>query len=279
MPGSAVVARVREERVGGPVPWYVHRDWAARFPWLIQGITGRGDGPEPFDLGLSGSVPVGTALGRWRTLRDELGCERAVHARQVHGARLLWHGSGAPGLTLADAADGHATRAEGVLLTVSVADCVPVFLVDPEERAIALLHAGWRGTAAGILEAGVRALVGAGSRPGALHMHCGPAICGECYEVGPEVHAALGLPAPTRPTPVDLRAVLVDRAMRLGLDPAKITVSEFCTRCGPSPFFSHRAGHTGRQFAGLALRPGAGGERRGCRARRRGERDPCRPVT
>ncbi|MFO7259528.1 MAG: polyphenol oxidase family protein [bacterium] len=259
MPGSAVVARVREERVGGPVPWYVHRDWAARFPWLIQGITGRGDGPEPFDLGLSGSVPVGTALGRWRTLRDELGCERAVHARQVHGARLLWHGSGAPGLTLADAADGHATRAEGVLLTVSVADCVPVFLVDPEERAIALLHAGWRGTAAGILEAGVRALVGAGSRPGALHMHCGPAICGECYEVGPEVHAALGLPAPTRPTPVDLRAVLVDRAMRLGLDPAKITVSEFCTRCGPSPFFSHRAGHTGRQFAGLALRPGAGG--------------------
>lgn len=73
------------------------------------------------------------------------------------------------------------------------------------------------------------------------------------------MHAALGLPAPTRPTPVDLRAVLVDRAMRLGLDPAKITVSEFCTRCGPSPFFSHRAGHTGRQFAGLALRPGAGG--------------------
>lgn len=254
-----MAARIREERVSGPVPWYVHREWAARFPWLIQGITGRGDDPEPFDLGLSGSVPVGTALGRWRALRDALGCDRAVHARQVHGATLLWHGQGTPGLVLAEAADGHATRTEGVLLTVSVADCVPVFLVDPEERAIALLHAGWRGTAAGILEAGVEALVAAGSRAAALHMHCGPAICGDCYEVGPEVHDALGLPVPARPAPVDLRAALVDRAVRLGIDPANITVSEHCTRCGPSPFFSHRAGHAGRQFAGLALRPGVAG--------------------
>jgi len=259
MAGNAVAARVREERVPGPVPWYVHREWAARFPWLIQGITGRGEGTEPFDLGLSGSVPVGTALGRWRALRDSLGCERAVHARQVHGATLLWHGPGTPGLTLAEAADAHATRTQGVLLTVSVADCVPVFLVDPEERAIALLHAGWRGTAAGVLEAGVGALVGAGSRAAALHMHCGPAICGECYEVGPEVHAALELPVPDRPEPVDLRAVLADRAVRLGIDPAHITISEYCTRCGSSPFFSHRAGQAGRQFAGLALRPGVAG--------------------
>ena len=247
MAGNAVAARVREERVPGP------------FPWLIQGITGRGEGAEPFDLGLSGSVPVGTALGRWRALRDAVGCARAVHARQVHGATLLWHGPGTPGLTLAEAADAHATRTEGVLLTVSVADCVPVYLVDPEERAIALLHAGWRGTAAGVLEAGVGALVGAGSRAAALHMHCGPAICGECYEVGPEVHAALELPVPDRPEPVDLRAVLADRAVRLGIDPANITISEYCTRCGSSPFFSHRAGQAGRQFAGLALKPGVAG--------------------
>jgi len=257
MARSAAAARVREERVPGTVPWYVHREWAARFPWLIQGITGRGDGPEPFDLGLAGSVPVGTALGRWRALRDALGCARAVHARQVHGAALLWHGPGAPGLELTEAADAHATRTEGVLLTVSVADCVPVFLVDPEERAVALLHAGWRGTAAGVLEAGVETLIRAGSRPAVLRMHCGPAICGECYEVGPEVHEALGLPVPPGAEPVDLRAVLAERAARLGIDPAHITTSEYCTRCGSPPFFSHRAGQAGRQFAGLALRPGA----------------------
>lgn len=254
---GAAIARVREDRAPGPVPWYVHPEWAARFPWLVQGITGRGEDPEPFDLGLAGTVPVGTALSRWRALRDSVGCMRAVHARQVHGAALLWHDAGPPGLVLAEAADAHATRAEGVLLTVSVADCVPVFLVDPETRAVALLHAGWRGTAAGVLEAGIGALTGAGARAAALHMHCGPAICGECYEVGPEVHEALGLSVPPRAEPVDLRAVLADRAVRLGVDPALITVSEYCTRCGSSPFFSHRAGQAGRQFAGVALRPGA----------------------
>src|SRR5690606_4026579 len=111
----------------------------------------------------------------------------------------------------------------------------------------------------GVLEAGVEALVGAGSHAAALRMHCGPAICGECYEVGPEVHAALELPVPGGPEPVDLRAVLADRAVRLGIDPAHITISEHCTRCGSSPFFSHRAGQAGRQFAGLALRPGGAG--------------------
>ncbi|HEY8469511.1 MAG TPA: polyphenol oxidase family protein [Longimicrobiales bacterium] len=251
-----VGTRVREERVSGPVPWYVHPGWAERFPWLVQGITGRGDDPEPFDLGLAGSTPVGTALGRLRALRDALGCQRAVHARQVHGATLLWHEPGPPGLFLAEAADGHATRAEGLLLTISVADCVPVSLVDPERRSIALLHAGWRGTAAGVLEAGVEALLAAGSRADTLHVHLGPAICGDCYEVGPEVHAALGLPEPAGPEPVDLRATLAARAVRLGIPPEHVTISEFCTRCGSAPFFSHRAGERGRQFAGLALRPG-----------------------
>jgi len=252
-----VAVPVREERVPGPVPWYVHPGWAERFPWLVQGITARGEDAEPFDLGLAGSSPVGAALARLRALRDALGCQRAVHARQVHGATLLWHEAGPPGLFLAEAADAHATRAEGLLLTISVADCVPVSLVDPERRSIALLHAGWRGTAAGVLEAGVEALVAAGSRAGALHVHLGPAICGDCYEGGPEVHTALGLPAPAGPEPVDLRARLAERAVRLGIPPEHVTRSEFCTRCGSPPFFSHRAGERGRQFAGLALRPGA----------------------
>src|SRR5690606_8329271 len=66
-----------------------------------------------------------------------------------------------------------------------------------------------------------------------------------------------GLPAPAGPEPVDLRARLAERAVRLGIPPEHVTRSEFCTRCGSPPFFSHRAGERGRQFAGLALRPGA----------------------
>jgi hypothetical protein len=137
---------------------------------------------------------------------------------------------------------------------VTVADCVPVFVVDPHRRVVGLLHAGWRGTAAGILEAGVSLLAGQSeAEPGNLLVHLGPAICGSCYEVGPEVHAALGLHEPGTPTPVDLRGLLAEKALDLGVMGANITRSTFCTLCGASPFFSHRGGATQRQVGFLGI--------------------------
>jgi polyphenol oxidase len=88
-----------------------------------------------------------------------------------------------------------------------------------------------------------------------LHVHLGPAICGACYEVGPEVHEALGLPRPPGPVPVDLRAVLLRRALELGVQPANTSVSARCTRCEPGVFFSHRCGAAERQLGVLAIRP------------------------
>ncbi|HUH13237.1 MAG TPA: polyphenol oxidase family protein [Longimicrobiales bacterium] len=221
-------------------------------------MSGPGDGDEPFDLGLFGAVPVGRALERWGALRRATGMPRAVHARQVHGARVLAHGDGPPGLLVSEGYDGHWTDVPGVLLTVSVADCVPIFLVDPERRAVAVLHAGWRGVAAGMLEAGLRALAaGAGSRPQDVRGHFGPAICGACYEVGPEVHEALGLPVPAGPTPVDLRAELARRALSLGVPAEAVTLSEHCTRCTGSPLFSHRGGDAARQMGFIGIRPDA----------------------
>lgn len=235
-------------------PLFAHPEWTARFPWLAQGTTSRG-ADEPFDLGWFGSVPVARTMERWRLLRQATACRTAVHARQVHAARVLRHGPASPGVFIADDADGHVTREPGVLLTVSVADCVPVSIVDPARRVIALLHAGWRGVAADILEAGLRALLATTEgEPGDLSLHLGPAICGACYEVGPEVHHALGLPAPAGPAPVDLRHVLAVRAIDAGLDAERITVSEHCTRCGDSPFFSHRGGERERQMAVLGIR-------------------------
>jgi YfiH family protein len=166
------------------------------------------------------------------------------------------HDAGPPGLHIAAACDGHATAAAGVLLTVGLADCVGVSVVDPARRAVLLVHAGWRGLAAGILERGLDVLSErAASRPRDLHVHFGPAICGACYEVGPEVHAALGQPVPSGPSPIDLRAVLAKRAETSGVDRGRITVSGQCTRCGDSPFFSHRAGSFERQVAFLGIRP------------------------
>jgi hypothetical protein len=233
-----------------------HRAWAERFPWLVQGTTVRGDGPAPFDLGIfSDASPPRAVLGGWERLRTATRLPRVVLAHQIHGAAVRFHGSGPPGLHVAEACDGHATAEEGTLLAVTVADCVPVSVVDPRRRAVALLHAGWRGVAAGILERGLAAL---GERVGApasdLLVHLGPAICGRCYEVGPEVFRALGLPEPEAPAAVDLRAVLALRAVAAGVRAGGISVSGYCTLCGGSGLFSHRGGDRGRQAGYLGIR-------------------------
>lgn len=237
--------------------------WTAAFPWLVHGTTGAAragspagpgtadpaDATDPADLGLFGATPAGEAMDRWRALREALRVPRAVHSRQVHGAAVIEHMERLPGLLVGHGHDGHVTGWPGILLTVSIADCVPIFLVDPRLRRIALLHGGWRGTAEGIVEAGLEAL---GGDPGRVHAHLGPAICGACYEVGPEVHSALGLEEPDSPAPVDLRAVQARRLVDGGVTPGRITVSAHCVRHDDG-FFSHRAGDAGRQLGLLAV--------------------------
>lgn len=247
--------RVREEPAG-EIPALVHPSWARDLPWLVQGTTRCGAESDRFDLGIFSDASTAVSVARaWERLREGTGCRTVVHARQVHGAAVRVHGPGSPGLHLAEACDGHATATPGVLLAVTVADCVPVFLVDPQRRAVALLHAGWRGAAAGILERGVETLrERMGSVPTALRAHLGPSICAACYEVGPEVFAALGLPAPPAPAPVDLRAILAARAVAAGLEAARITVSDHCTLCGEAGLFSHRRGERARQAGFLGIR-------------------------
>jgi YfiH family protein len=255
LPGIEIIA---ERRVPGDVPLWSHEGWEERFPWLVQGTTGCGDGDEPFDLGLSGAQPVGPALDRWRALIGATGMVSAAHARQVHGADLWIHReAGGPGVLVMDGFDGHVTDRPGVLLSVGVADCVPVSIVCADARAVALVHAGWRGTAAGIVERAVHRLAESWqSAPERLWLHCGPAICGICYEVGPEVHAAVNphLAAPDANTPIDVRASIARRAVEAGISPERITLSAHCTRCGPGGFFSHRGGTKARQVGVLGIR-------------------------
>jgi YfiH family protein len=247
----AGVRSVREPpSPGRRLPFYAVPDWAERFDWLVQGTTGRGDDDDAFDLGLSGPAAVGRVLERWRVLREATGLPRAVHSLQVHGAELMEHAETEPGLFVTEGRDGHLTGTPGILLTVSLADCVPISLVDPDRRRVALLHGGWRGTAAGIVARGVEGL---GAEPGRVHAHLGPAICGRCYEVGPEVHAALGLAVPPGPLEVDVRAVQARQLVDSGVPAAQVSVSEHCTRCGEG-FFSHRGGSAGRQMGVLGLR-------------------------
>jgi len=220
-------------------------EWARAYG-LVAGITTR-----PLSLGLWSDEPVGQVIGRWRAFRTSFGARfpSIVLAHQVHGTDVHWHDALPEGWLILDGTDGHATSERGVLLTVTVADCIPVYLAVPEKGAIALVHAGWRGTADGILEQCVELLKWRGfARSSDIVMHCGVGICGDCYEVGSEVAVRFGL---TGTVKLDLRAVLARQARELGL--REITISPSCSAEGREQFFSHRAsrGRDGRMVAYL----------------------------
>jgi len=192
--------------------------------------------------------PARDVMSRWYALRDELAAfgPRFATARQAHGSRVVAHGMGWEGWLRVEGADGHLAVDRGTAAAVTIADCVPIFIAHPS-GAIALLHSGWRGIVARILEHGVDALERRGFPARELHAHLGPAICGACYEVSAEVYTQLTRRAASHPTTVDLRKLLAERAHALGV--RHLTTSPFCTRCHNDRFFSHRAGDIGRQLA------------------------------
>ncbi len=254
--------RISEKAFPGvEVPLLHHPEWAREYPWLVQGITHRGD-PDgaDFDLGIGGRAPVADVLGRWERVRQALGMRGVVISRQVHGATVRLARAPLVGVHLTLPADGHLTADPDLLLAVSVADCVPVFLVEPRSRTLALLHAGWRGVAAGVVEEGVRSLQDRfGVEPSSLLAHLGPAISGARYPVGPEVPVALDLPDPGSTIHLDLTPHIAERLVRQGVTPEAITASSYCVHDHPA-FFSHRGGDGGRQMALLGFR-GRPGER------------------
>ena len=227
------------------VPRLELTEWAQRYG-VVAGITTR-----PLSLGLWSDEPVGQVIGRWRAFRATFAARfpSIVLAHQVHGTDVHWHESVPEGWLILDGSDGHATSEDGVLLTVTVADCIPVYLAVPRKGAVALVHAGWRGTADGILEQAVELLKWRGfAKASDIVMHCGIGICGSCYEVGSEVAVRFGMSGTVK---LDLRDVLARQARDLGI--ADITVSPWCSAEGRERFFSHRGsrGRDGRMVAYL----------------------------
>lgn len=147
-------------------------------------------------------------------------------------------------------ADGQVTAIPGVAATVLVADCLPVAIAGP--GAVAMLHAGWRGLAAGILARGARLVAAAGGGP--LHATIGPGIGVCCFEVGDEVREAFPRHAAAqRARHLDLKAIASAELLDAGVE--HVDDCGLCTACEPGLFFSHRrdGARTGRQ-AGVAWR-------------------------
>jgi YfiH family protein len=211
--------------------------------------------------GVSSGAYASLNLGLWTD--DDRGCVLENRARvaaatgvpdvalaqglQVHEARVRKVDDRAAATRAPEPADGQATTLTGVAPLVLVADCLPIALIAPE--GVAMLHAGWRGLASGIIAEGVAALRELGAE-GEIAAAIGPGIGPCCYEVGEEVHEALGTSGRT----ADLKAVA--RAQLEAAGVAEVYDCGLCTMCSdPALFFSHRRdrGITGRQ-AGLAWR-------------------------
>jgi YfiH family protein len=189
------------------------------------------------------------AMARWQQLQqslEALGVPRLASAKQVHGTRVLLHGADAEwsGWLRVEGADGHVLPTSGAA-AVTIADCVPVFIAHPS-GAVGIVHAGWRGTADGILAQGLRLFASNGFPVDELIVHLGPSICGRCYEVGVDVYQRLTGWETKRPRQVDLRALLAEQASQFGV--AKWSASGECTKCDNDLLFSHRAGDAGRQI-------------------------------
>jgi YfiH family protein len=286
----------------------------ARVPWLLHAFsTRRGGFSKPPAAGLNlGFVETDRrALVERNRLQffKAIGAERFAPAglRQIHSAAvyrversadrgLLYRPCGldasSPAGRTPPAADALLTDQPGVLLGVRIADCLPVILVDPRRRAIAAVHAGWRGALQRVIEKAVGGMRQEfGSDPGRMAAILGPSIRACCYAVGQEVLEAFSgrfvdgerffrppppddpsqslsarypmlflsphppghEPNPAAAAHLDLVAVAQDQLRRAGLRPANIFVAPFCTACRTDLFFSHRKEGAGTGRAMAAI--------------------------
>ena len=192
----------------------------------------------------------------FRILAAHLGVERdAIHSvHQVHSARIVTLEDTTAHVTT-EKADGLLSWATGHVVGIKTADCVPVLIADPDSRAVAAVHAGWRGVVGGIAKQAVSMLL---ERFPNAHprVAVGPHICANCFQVGPEV--AEEFPEHHNDDPsapgkflVDMAGALQTQLVACGVLPEHIHITGHCTLCDPSQrFFSHRGHHgkTGRMF-------------------------------
>ncbi len=173
-----------------------------------------------------------------------------VFSRQVHGDRIheITHPQTGETFVKLDGVDAMITPIPGVMLSVFTADCVPVFFADPVRRIVAIAHCGWKGTLRNLTRKVIQRFLKSGCRVNDLHVHIGPAICGSCYEVSPElIHQfkkAFGNESEERGfirgRCLDLKLLNMWQAQQEGVQSERLAVSPFCTKCRNDLFYSYR---------------------------------------
>jgi hypothetical protein len=178
-------------------------------------------------------------------------------AKQIHSDQVLL--ATEPGHL--GAGDAIICERPGVTVAVRTADCLPILIVDPRTRAVAAVHAGWRGAVAEIASKAVEAMkLEFGSRPEDLEIAIGPGIGACCFEVGPEVSAQFRAFYPERSdldgrAKVDLAETVIRQLGRNGVTRSQIDTLGLCCRCMPELFESYRRDRerAGRMAAAIGV--------------------------
>jgi len=222
-------------------------------------LGGVSDAPyDSLNLAISGGDRPESRAANLRLVLDDFAPgARVVEMTQVHGREVVD----------ADALAESGARPEGdalvstrpdVVLTVRVADCVPVLLADETGRVVAAAHAGRAGVAAGVVPATVEAMRERGA--GALSAWIGPHVCGSCYEVPASLQAEVveAEPATRATTRQGTPALDLGAGVRHQLERAGVTVHDVsrCTLESPDLFSHRRDGASAGRLAGLVRRRG-----------------------
>ncbi|MFZ0384463.1 MAG: polyphenol oxidase family protein [Solirubrobacteraceae bacterium] len=238
-----------------PAPFYELADHlAVELPGARAVFTTRrgGGSSGPYaslNLGFSTDDDSDSAARNRATLLASVGAPPAAFMYQTHSAKVRVLDQPAQAYERVRV-DGQATALAGIAPAALGADCLPIAIAGG--GAVAVVHAGWRGLAGGVIAAGVRAVRDlAGDDSAELGAAIGPGAGPCCYEVGPEVHARFSGYQTARGDNLDLKAIAAAQLEAAGV--AAVQDLGMCTICAPSLFYSHRrdAGVTGRQ-AGLA---------------------------
>jgi hypothetical protein len=226
---------------------FLQSEMLSRIPQVIHGFSTRRGERDDFSLGPADSPNPMIHMNRVRFLAT-IGAPGwpLVKLKQIHSGMVVdvEDTSAANDAVQGDAA---VTTMQGVALGVQTADCVPILIADREGRAVAAVHAGWRGTAARIARNAVSRLIEKFALdPKSLHAVIGPHIGVCCYEVGEEVFRAIDDPVAIEersewPKPhLNLASVNRKQLLDAGVPQSQIETSTLCTKCRADLFHSYR---------------------------------------
>ncbi len=234
---------------------------------VVQAFSTRDSGNMALHIGDESDQVVARRQSWLKALGLDL--NQLVSSMQVHGTKVALveetaAGSGASSLNGAiPDTDGLITNKPGFVLATFTADCVPIFIYDPVTPAIAVVHAGWRGTIDGIATITLKSMVQKLSViPGDCLVAIGPSICGACYRVDQQladrfgaVHAQTVIKDESG-FRVDLPAFNRLNLITAGVNPDHIFEAKLCTNCRADRLFSYRSDHgkTGRMMGIIALK-------------------------